>query len=178
MYTTNGIPLIFINRDIPADRARLTIAHELGHVIMHLSSKVDDSRDKEVEAFLFAAELLMPEAEIKPQLVRLNLSTLATLKQYWKTSMGAILKRAKTLGVITDNQSKYLWMQMGAEGYRTKEPVFFAHEQPTVLKQIIDAYTEELDYSFEEIAALMHASLDDFRDHYLQSKVSVMRRLT
>ncbi|MDN3582849.1 XRE family transcriptional regulator [Mucilaginibacter flavus] len=177
MYTINGIPLIFINKDIPPDRTRLTIAHELGHVIMHLSCTVDSNRDKEAEAFEFAAELLMPEADIKPQLVRLNLVSLANLKKYWKTSMQSLIRRAKTLGLLTDNQSKYLWMQMGSEGYRTKEPAFFSHEQPSVLKQIIDAYLQDLDYSIEELAELIDSSIEDFTDNFIQNRVSVMRKI-
>jgi Zn-dependent peptidase ImmA (M78 family)/DNA-binding XRE family transcriptional regulator len=177
MYTTNGIPLIFINRDISADRARLTLAHELAHIVLHLSCTVELSRDREAEAFEFAAELLMPEAEIRPQLVRLNLMTLANLKKYWKTSMQSIIRRAKNLGVLNDNQYKYLSIQMSAEGYRTKEPVFFSHEQPSVLKQIIDAYLEDLDYSTEEIAELIDSSLEEFKDNYLQNKISSMRKL-
>ena len=177
MYTNNGIPIIFINKDISADRARLTIAHELAHIILHLSCNVDPLRDKEGEAFEFAAELLMPEAEIKPQLVRLNLVTLANLKKYWKTSMQSIIRRAKYLGMLTDNQSKYLWMQMGMEGYRTKEPAMFPHEQPTVLKQIIDAYLDELDYTTEEIAELLDSSIDEFRENYLQNRISPLRKI-
>lgn len=177
MYTTNGIPLIFINRDIPADRARLTIAHELAHVILHLSCTVDTSRDREAEAFEFAAELLMPEAEIRPQLIRLNLMTLANLKKYWKTSMQSIIRRSKNLGVLNENQYKYLSIQMSAEGYRTKEPVFFPHEQPSVLKQIIDAYLDDLDYSTDEIAELLDSSVDEFRENYLQNKISSMRKI-
>ena len=45
-FGTNGIdgtslwisetpPLIFINKDLPQDRYRFTLAHELGHLIMH-----------------------------------------------------------------------------------------------------------------------------------------------
>ncbi|MBC8987553.1 XRE family transcriptional regulator [Pedobacter sp. N36a] len=176
MYTANGIPLIFIGKDIPSDRKRLTLAHELGHIIMHLSCKVEGDRDKEKEAFEFAAELLMPESDIKPQLVRLNLPILADLKKYWKTSMQSILVRARHLGLLNDNQWKYLWMQMGAEGYRTKEPVIFSPEQPTILKQIIDSYIEEMDYTIDEVASLVDSSTEEFKSIYLQERTAILRR--
>lgn len=177
MYTTNGIPLIFINRDIPADRARLTIAHELGHVIMHLSCKVSADRDKEREAFEFGAELLMPEAEIKPQLTRLNLPLLADLKKYWKTSMQSIIYRAKHLNMLTENQYKYLWIQMSAEGFRTKEPVIFSPEKPIVVRQIINAHIEEMDFSIEEIADIIDSSIEDFKNLYFQERSPVLRKI-
>jgi Zn-dependent peptidase ImmA (M78 family)/DNA-binding XRE family transcriptional regulator len=177
MYTTNGVPLIFVNKHISADRARLTVAHELGHIIMHLSCQIDPSRSKEQEAFRFGAEFLMPENEIKPQLFRLNLRILADLKKYWKTSMAAIIYRAKYLGAINENQAKYLRMQMGAEGYRLKEPVFFSAEQPSVLREMIEAYTDDLGYSTDEIATLIDSSIEDFRDFYLQDRTFVLRKI-
>jgi len=117
MYTTNGIPLIFINKNLPPDRYRLTVTHELGHIIMHLSFLIPEDRDKEKEAFLFAAEFLMPEHEIVDQLVKLNLSKLSSLKSYWKVSMASLIMRAKTLGTMTENQLRYLWQQLGSNGY-------------------------------------------------------------
>jgi Zn-dependent peptidase ImmA (M78 family) len=142
-----------------------------------LSCTVGSLRVREAEAFEFAAELLMPEAEIRPQLIRLNLVTLANLKKYWKTSMQSIIRRAKNLSVLNENQYKYLSIQMSAEGYRTKEPAFFPHEQPSVLKQIIDAYLEDLDYSTEEIAELLDSSMEEFRENYIQTKIASMRKI-
>ena len=59
-------PLFLINSNasIPWDRMRLTLAHELGHVLMHTFP----SPTMEEEANAFAAELLMPRKEIKPYL--------------------------------------------------------------------------------------------------------------
>lgn len=177
MYTHHGIPLIFINRHLPPDRYRMTLAHELGHIIMHLSLSISSDRDKEKEVFSFAAEFLMPEQEIRPQLTKLNLAILLNLKKYWKTSMQAIIYRAKDLGVLSENQIKYLWMQVGAEGYKKKEPLVFQSEQPVVLGQIIDAYINDLAYSQQEIAALIDFHLDDFLEIYLNSKLSILKKV-
>lgn len=76
-------PVIAINKNHPKVRQRFSIAHELGHFFLHTSENLlidtgvtffrDDSTTtasdkKEVEANLFAAELLMPSIEIKKEL--------------------------------------------------------------------------------------------------------------
>lgn len=75
---------IYVNRDEPKTRKRFTIAHELGHYILHLRGKRDnggfrdsqstirtvfrragDSSIEEREANQFAAALLMPETLVR-----------------------------------------------------------------------------------------------------------------
>src|SRR5690348_6188107 len=57
-------PMFFVNASAPADRARFSLAHELGHMVMHLSA----SETMEDEANQFASALLMPESDIRHQL--------------------------------------------------------------------------------------------------------------
>src|ERR1700730_1023199 len=52
-------PLFFINSEIPADRCRYTLAHEIGHIVMHQVP----TPDMEGEADRFAEEFLMPEKD-------------------------------------------------------------------------------------------------------------------
>jgi len=118
--TENGQPVIFINSSFPNDRKTYSLAHELGHITQHLSFKIDLDRDYEKEADNFASEFLMPELDIKHHLHGLTLGRLATLKKHWKVSMASLLMRAKKLKLLTENQSKYLWMQMAKAGYRKK----------------------------------------------------------
>lgn len=75
MFTTNQAPVIWINRNIPNDRKRFTLAHELGHLVMHLRSEnLEKPEDqKEIEANEFAGEFLMPESQCKEDLLILNI---------------------------------------------------------------------------------------------------------
>ena len=81
-------PFFFLNAEIPGDRLRWTLAHEIGHVTMHYLP----SPDQEKEADRFAAEFLMPAREIRPDLQGLSLPKLAFLKQRWKVSMQALIR--------------------------------------------------------------------------------------
>ncbi|MBV1900799.1 MAG: XRE family transcriptional regulator [Kordiimonadaceae bacterium] len=158
-------PCIFVNKAQPADRQRFTIAHELGHIIMH---KVP-SPDMEDEANNFASAFLLPPDELKPLLSRkLNLAKLAALKPIWKVSMAALLVCANSCGAITPNQSRYLWMQMSKYGYRRKEPseLDFPAEVPTALRDILSMHTEELGYSIQQIADLLYLKEAELRQNY------------
>jgi len=141
-------PCIFLNENTPADRLRFTLAHELGHVVLHSAP----CAEMEQQANDFAAALLMPADQIKPVLMqhqRLNLYRLAALKPDWRVSIAALLVRAQTLEVISANQAKYLWQQMSAAGLRKREPpeLDFAQE-PTfsfeaLVKRYLSGYTDD-----------------------------------
>jgi Zn-dependent peptidase ImmA (M78 family)/DNA-binding XRE family transcriptional regulator len=172
MYTTKNEPLIFYNSNMPGDRQRLTIAHELGHLIMHFGRIIDIERDVEKEAMKFASELLVPEKEFKSTIVSFDLRTLANLKLYWRVSMGSLLYRCKALDMITDNQYRYLWQQMSMLGYKTKEPkeLEVISETPTLLTEIIEKYSDELEYSKSEIAGLLNINEDDLQEMYFKKE--------
>jgi Zn-dependent peptidase ImmA (M78 family)/DNA-binding XRE family transcriptional regulator len=158
-------PVFLVNQRIPIDRLRFTLMHEVGHIVMHRFP----TETMEREADLFAAEFLMPEREIKPQLTGLSLVKLANLKPYWRVSMAALLYRASDVDAINQRTRTYLWMQMGKRGYRKHEPVAIAPEEPTTLKELVRLHRSELGYSSEEVMRIMQLEkahgLDDlFRD--------------
>ena len=76
---------------------------------MHLYTNPPFTRDISHEANEFAAEFLMPEKDIKGDFKDgVTLNILADLKRKWRVSMQALLYRANDIGVITDNQKRYL----------------------------------------------------------------------
>ena len=170
-------PLIFINKAIPGDRWRFTLAHELGHLVMH-----DMPRETmEEEADQFAAEFLMPELEMSAQFSRysrIRLQDLANLKPYWKTSMAALLMRATTTGHLSPAQSRALWVQMSQAGYRIKEPAPLAVEKAENFEGLFHYYLRELNYSPEDIARLILMFPEEFSElgvEALAPKVRPMR---
>ena len=126
-------PLFLLNSSAPADRKRFTLAHELGHTVMHPAPVPD----QEAEADRFASELLMPAAEIRAELHNLSLARLVALKQRWRVSMAALVRRARDVGTISDHEYKMLNIEFSTAGYRTREPVDIADETPTLITEII-----------------------------------------
>lgn len=169
-----NIPIIYINQNRSADRIRHTLAHEACHYVCHFGKKIateNEERDIEQEANDFASELLMPENEIRPQLVRLNLEKLGDLKRYWKVSMQSILMKASRIGAITENQSQYLWKQISALGYRKKEPYDIQPDNISLLKELIEVHVNDMGYSNEAIANLLYLTKENFEYAYLGATI-------
>jgi Zn-dependent peptidase ImmA (M78 family)/DNA-binding XRE family transcriptional regulator len=158
----NGIPILAVSRESPGDRGRISVAHELGHLVLHAGKsrlEVDDGEGDE-----FAAEFLMPEQamrdEIKPPV---TLSSLAALKPKWRVSIQALIRRAKDLSIITVRQYRYLFEQLSAMGWRLKEPIEIEPEKPRALRQMAEiVYGNPID--IERMAAEVNARSEDLRE--------------
>jgi hypothetical protein len=115
--------------------------------------------------FLTMAEFLMPEVEIRPYLTKINIEVLANLKRYWKVSMQAILMRANTLKMITQNQYRYLWTEMSKMGYKKNEPIEIPQEQPTLLREVVNVYLKDYEYSDNELKALLYLDDEEYKKY-------------
>lgn len=157
----DGLPVICINKKLSGDRQRFTLAHELGHLVMHTDIYQDDLVRAEKEANEFASEFLMPERDIYAHLQeKLTIQRLADLKSYWKVSMSSIIMRAYHLGVI--NKAKYTSMQvqLSQAGYRKKEPdLGVLPEQPQLVGKLISLHLNELGFSKQNLATMLSLSL-------------------
>ena len=75
--TIYGIPFIFLNRALDKKTARIVLAHEIGHHVLHKefaafgfeeTSLFSPASRREYEANLFAAEFLIPDGDISEAL--------------------------------------------------------------------------------------------------------------
>lgn len=148
-------PIIFLNIKAPADRMRHSLAHELGHLIMH-SMPTDEMEE---QADLFAGELLVPSAQLRSDLIggRITLERLVQLKKYWRVSVASLLYRAGSAKLISENQSSYLWRQLSARGWRKTEPeeTQFPREPARLFNHLIELHKNELGYSAADFAKLL-----------------------
>ncbi|MGO9597636.1 MAG: helix-turn-helix domain-containing protein [Isosphaeraceae bacterium] len=163
LWATKMPPVIFVNQGVPGDRLRFSLAHEIGHLIMHNVP----SPNQEAEADQFASEFLMPAEEIRPQLSRLTFDRLVSLKGYWKVSMQALIRRAHTLELISERQQRTFFMTMSSNGWRKREPVDIPAEEPSVVKSLVDVHLRDYAYSIAELCEAIRASQEDFRRDYL-----------
>ena len=147
-------PIIMINSRVPTDRKRMTLAHELGHIVMH-SEPIHLSKQSEEEAMRFAAEFLMPAHLIRPELRQRSLGHFANLKRKWMVSIVALIERAYNLGTITPTNRTSLYKALSARGWRKREPLSeqLPPETPTVPASIVEALGG-LAYDPQQIATL------------------------
>jgi Zn-dependent peptidase ImmA (M78 family)/DNA-binding XRE family transcriptional regulator len=143
----DDLPIMALSSGRPGDRSRMNTAHELAHLTLHVGKsrfEVDDS-----EADDFAAEFLMPEEVIRREIVPpVTISSLAALKPRWGVSIQALAVRAKSLGLVTERQYRYLFEQISAMGWRKAEPVPIMVERPRALRQMAEIkYGDPIDYN-------------------------------
>jgi len=159
-------PCIFLNSNVTADRMRFSLAHELGHVIMHRVP----TEDIEDEANAFASELLIPERGFRRSVVgqKITLDWLARQKAFWRVSMAFVLFKAGSLGLITRHQSEYLWKKITALGWKMREPqdTDFPAEVPTVFPGLVRFHSESLHYDVGDLQKLLNVDAGEVRRLY------------
>lgn len=132
-------PLIATVGTQPPAVARLTVMHELGHVLFDrdLGAPIRSTRDpREARAYRFAGAMLIPAAVVKQRVTAsLTLHGYLRIKADYGLSVAAIVKRASDLDVITPQRARSLYIQMSSQGWRSNEPVAVAPERHLLLGQ-------------------------------------------
>ena len=114
----------------PEGRIRFDMAHELAHLLIHPWSEEIDSLTKEefklreTEANVFASAFLLPRSTFGNEVGNYptDLEYYLWLRKKWKTSIQAMMYRARQLGCITGNQFQYMMRQVSKRGWRKEEP--------------------------------------------------------
>jgi Zn-dependent peptidase ImmA (M78 family) len=116
-----AVTAIVIRADMPGDRQRFCIAHELGHIML-----MPAGLDEEKAAHRFAAAFLLPEAaarfELRDKRTDLSLYELHLLKHRYGLSMQAWIYRACDLDIISKAKARSLFKTFSTRGWRKLEP--------------------------------------------------------
>lgn len=140
------------------DRQRLTLAHELGHLVL----KVPESVDEEKAAYRFGAALLAPEDEVKKQVgarrSSISVHELLALKPIFGISAQALLYRLADLGIVSKETHKAGCIQFNKMRYRQKEPNELPPEKPQWLELAVMRARSERLISADEQALLLDSS--------------------
>jgi len=124
--------LIVISDDITyIGQERLTLAHEIGHILLHHNFNICKKEDfylwrftkgKEYEANHFAVELLMPETEIQKHLSKLDISfeVIEQISNFYQTSLTSAAIRCTKIYtdsaiIILHKNQKVLWAIKSSE---------------------------------------------------------------
>jgi Zn-dependent peptidase ImmA (M78 family)/transcriptional regulator with XRE-family HTH domain len=142
-------------------RSRFDAAHELGHLVMHGES-VWGVKEVETQAHKFAAEFLMPEADIRDELpARADWATLFDLKQRWHVSIAALLMRAKDLGVMPPAAYTTAMKGLSARGWRRTEPIQLGDpEGPTITTELLKVARTSTNWFPQQLLTALEESID------------------
>jgi Zn-dependent peptidase ImmA (M78 family)/DNA-binding XRE family transcriptional regulator len=130
---------------------RFTVAHELGHILLHHDAVPGDPQ-QEREADQFAAEFLTPRSVISNLLPRtVNLARLEDLSRYWGVSVESLLLRMKETGAVSEMSIRRGYQRLNqarSAGHETPEPVIaYPGEVPAMLS---DAARLAAEHGFSE----------------------------
>lgn len=151
---------IYLAIDKPsAVRARFNVAHELAHLILHKHVKKsklstpEEFKEIERQANLFAAAFLLPAETFTAELPTITLNGFLSLKERWKVSIGAMIKRVEALGLVDDDYLVRLWKHYSSRGWRTREPLDdrLPTEQPRLLGRSITVLAEQGGWTIQQI---------------------------
>jgi len=171
MFTNSGQPIIIVNEILANDRKRFTLAHELGHLVMHLRGLEIDTADKELErqANDFAGEFLVPYLDSRADLSGVMMKDLGILKQYWMVSKASLLYLANKRCLISPNRYQNMMIELSRNGERKFEGVPIEIDKPSILSKMADAYLNELEYSLPEMELTIGIKEKDF-DYFIKQK--------
>jgi Zn-dependent peptidase ImmA (M78 family)/DNA-binding XRE family transcriptional regulator len=170
-YVNGNIPVVAYNlkKVNKPDRIRLTLLHELAHLLMTFGNIT--LKQKETLCYQFAGALLLPEETIKAELGahRNKLSTLelANIKKQYGISMQAIVMRAKNCGIINEHYTKQFFFIFKQMNWRVDEPYDYAGvEESNRFEQLLFRALIEDQISMSKAASLNNQSLADFKKEH------------
>lgn len=121
-----------------AYRARFTVLHELGHLVMHRSPDdvglLEEERSRmDCEANDFASAFLLPARSFARRFPRYgSLNQILEERRYWMASCAAMVRRARQLKLITEDHYRRLCVSISSRGWRLAEPNTPTPEQSRV----------------------------------------------
>lgn len=155
MNTINGNSYFIITTGDSGSfyRQQFSIAHEIGHWVLHQNinpQELDKDEYKviEEEANRFASILLLPKEsfgiELKSKIVD-EIDTYYNLKRKWHVSMAAMIKRARDMEIISAEQEVKLYKQMHYRKWRNPEPFDLDTKvtSPVSFKQSLELLIDE-----------------------------------
>ncbi len=150
-------------------RKRMTLAHELAHVVLRLNDSLS-AKEEENVVKRFAGALLLPKetfrAEFGNMRSAISQAELIEMKVNFGASIMAIMMRAKQLGLITEPKFVRFCQQTGDWRKTKREPgdeLYRGNETHSRFRQLVQRAVAEDQISMSKGAALLRQSLGAFR---------------
>lgn len=162
-WANDSIPVIVVKKGLPGDRQRSDLAHELGHLIMKVSSDINEEK----AAKHFSAAFLAPADAVYRELGKkrsnLDLSELVLLKKKYGMSMQQWIYRAKNLDIISESRAIEWFKLFRIKKWYRDEPVNIEVEEPQRFKLLVIQAVAEGIISPIRAAEFLDIPYDKFR---------------
>ncbi len=120
-------PLIVTRTVSSWERIRMSVAHELGHLVMH---RIRRSGDLEAEAYAFGSEFLLPGDRLRDEWPgHATIMSLLPIKQKWGVSLAGLIEHGYRNQLLSPNDRSNLYKQLSnrkdrltGQRWRIQEP--------------------------------------------------------
>ena len=120
---------------VSRERQRLSLGHELGHLVMNPQAQVDEEK----AAYRFGSAFLAPREtllrEVGSRRTDVTSAELLILKRRFGMSLAALVYRLHDLDVLSDRYYQEWWRRINKMGWRKTEPEETPAEVPRWLMQ-------------------------------------------
>jgi Zn-dependent peptidase ImmA (M78 family)/DNA-binding XRE family transcriptional regulator len=141
---------------IDGARVRLTLAHELGHAVLHHwdAFNVPSEPERERQAFEFSLALLVPADEFILDVAPTKRRWLdfLRLRHKWGISGAALARRAHHLGLINKDAYRNINIERRRRGHWNVEPGEIAIESPTVFAGAVSVLRNGAGWTLHDFA--------------------------
>lgn len=159
--------LIVVRSNSSWERTRLSVAHEIAHVVMH---HIRRDGDLESEAYAFASELLLPGQALRDEWPgNATLMSLMPLKRKWGISLTGLIEHGYRASMLDSVQRINLYKQLSnrrdrvtGERWRVQEPGWREREieRPKLIAKVTEtAFGSNADV--DQIAASVYGWRSD-----------------
>ncbi len=170
-FVNGNIPVIAYNikKTNKPDRIRLTLLHELAHLLLTFGDITP--KQKETLCYQFAGAVLLPEKTLKAELGehrnKLSINELGNIKKQYGISMQAIVMRARECGIINEHYTKQFFFLINQMNWKVDEPAeYYGVEGSNRFEQLLFRALIEGQISMSKAASLNNQTLADFRKEY------------
>lgn len=170
--------LIVVRANSSWERTRLSVAHEVAHVVMH---HVRRDGDLESEAYAFASELILPSTSLRDEWPgSATLMSLMPMKRRWGISLAGLIEHGFRTGLLHPDQRTNLYKQLSnrrdratGERWRLQEPGWREREieRPKLIAKVTEtAFGPSVD--IDQIAAAVYGWRSDLVHQLLAGQVT------
>jgi Zn-dependent peptidase ImmA (M78 family) len=163
-WANETIPVVVANKKQTSDRIRMSLAHELGHLLLEKSKSID----QEKAAYRFAGAFFAPDEVAKRELgnnrTKISLYELKNLRKKYGMSVQAWVHRAQDLQIISDSFATQIFTDFRRRGIHTLEmgePL--STEAPERFERLVIQAVEEGLISDSRGAELLDISVNKLR---------------
>jgi len=161
-------PVVVLNRTMDIVRLRFTALHELGHLLLDL--KMEEKKAQEKACHRFAGAMLIPDlrTQLGGKRMRIALSELIMLKEYYGASIASIMYRAGDQGIVSRELLDRFWKRRRQSQELSNEKEGYGdyqgEERATRFNQLLAQALAEEHITFSKAAYLSGKSISELKD--------------